>query len=208
MPIELTHFGEALAQTLIERRPRKFFELCGLNHTEIAGGRVYREATLKSYNGRRFDGASRVDLIVPLSDQEAIPIEVKLGVTRLSKRRVDTEWLAGCRTTHGDTAWAGNMLSILDQLVPTNMQQERLIAQVDGNTFRLTHTWFVLVRRQIANTWENDPPSFSRAGIIAFDELVTSFRPQEFDAIVKELLSFPYYDTWFKTVPKNPNLLA
>ena len=197
MPIGLTHLGEAIVQRLIERQPNRFLELYGLPPSGVHGGRVFREAELLPYAGRRFDGASRVDLIVPLSAIEALPVEVKLGETRLSKKRVDDEWLSGCGTSHHDTAWTGNMMSILDQLIPANTPDQHLVARVDGADYPLTHAWCVVVRRRTAAAWDGDgSPAFSRARIVVFENLVAAFQPNEFDDIVRELISFPYYDTW------------
>ena len=197
MAIGLTHLGEAIVQKLIELQPNRFLELCERPKTGVHGGRVFREVELLPHAGRRFDGASRVDLVVPLSATEALPVEVKLGETRLSKRRVDTEWLSGCRTSHGETAWAGNMMSILDQLIPSHTTDQRLVAHTDVADYPLTQEWCVVVRQRTAAAWTGEgSPAFSRARIISFDELVSAFKPAEFDEIVRRLVSFPYYDTW------------
>ena len=197
MPIGLTHLGEAIVQKLIELRPDEFLKLCGRPQTGVHGGRVFREVPLREYAGRRFDGASRVDLVVPLSPTEALPVEVKLGETRLSKTRVDTEWLSGCRTSHGDTAWAGNMMSILDQLIPAHATDQCLVGHVDGADYPLTQAWCVVVRQRTFAAWTGEGrPAFSRARIVSFDELVSAFEPAEFNEIVRELVSFPYYETW------------
>jgi hypothetical protein len=197
MPIGLTHLGEAIVQMLIEAQPNRFLELCGLPQLGVHGSRVFREVELLPYAGKRFDGASRIDLIVPLNAVEALPVEVKLGETRLSKRRVDSEWLSGCRASHDGTRWAGNMMSILDQLVPTHAPEERLIAHANGTDFPLTHSWCVVVRRRTANAWSGpERPAFSRATVVAFDDLVAAFEPEQFDEMIRRLLTFPYHQTW------------
>ena len=199
MPIGLTHFGEAIVQTLIERQPNRFLELCGLPASGVFGGRAFREARLLPNDKKRFDGASLIDLIVPLNTHEALPVEVKLGATRLSKQRVETEWLYSCRPSHKDTAWAGNMMSILDQLIPSNRPNERLVAHVDGTDYPLTQSWCVVVRRRTAVSWTGEGrPSLARATIVSFDDLVEGFMPDEFDEIVRNIITFPYYNTWIK----------
>jgi hypothetical protein len=197
MSIGPTHLGEAIVQKLIELQPNRFFELCNRPSSSLHGNRVYRETKLEDHGGRRFDGASRVDLIVPISATEALPVEVKLGETRLSKRRVDTEWLSACGKSHGDTAWTGNMMSILDQLIPPEETNQRLVAHVDGGNFRLTHEWCVVVRARTADAWAREGrPSFSRAIVVKFDDMAKSVGQTKFDSIVRELIDFPYYDTW------------
>ncbi len=202
MAIGLTHLGEAIVQRMIELRPNRFLELCERPQTGVHGGRVFREVELQPHGGRRFDGASRVDLVVPLSETEALPVEVKLGEARLSKSRVDSEWLAGCGTSPQDTAWTGNMMSVLDGLFPTPASSGRLVARVVAvGDYTLTQSWFVVVRRRTADKWQGvGRPKFLHAKIVVFDDLAEEFQPAEFDSIVKEILSFPYYDTWINAV--------
>ena len=197
MPIGLTHLGEAIVQSLIERQPSRFLELCGLPHSNGFGGRTLREAQLRPYAAKRFDGASRIDLIAPLHTGEALPIEVKLGETRLSKTRIDTEWLSGCRPSHYETRWAGNMMSILERTFPPGTPPEPLIAHAAGTDYPLTIQWCIVVRQSTADSWiDTGRPNFSNAMVVSFDDLVSHVGSTEFDTMVRELLSFPYYDTW------------
>src|SRR6266478_7778970 len=120
MPIELTHLGEAIVQMLIMEDPAYFVSEWKNGLETLNGPEVFREAELEMFSGvngvcdhevyrevqlapfadKIFDGASRVDLIVPMTADEALPIEVKLGETRLSKSRLEDEWLLPCRATH------------------------------------------------------------------------------------------------------------
>ena len=196
MAVALTHVGEAIVQSLIERSPAVFFALCGLPFTEVHGGHVLREARLKPHAGCAFDGASRIDLVVPLRVDEAVPVEVKLGETRLSKHRVETEWLRGCGTSHNDARSTGNMMSVLDQLIPAGAS-ERLVAAVDGSEYPLTLQWYVVVRRSTARSWSGDArPGFARATIVALEDLLADVTPAEFDDLVRRLLPRSFYESW------------
>lgn len=63
MPIDLFHLGAAIVQQLIGRRPDLLFELCGLPHTEVHGGKVFREGRLSAFAGKRFDGARTLERV-------------------------------------------------------------------------------------------------------------------------------------------------
>lgn len=197
MAIDLTHIGEAFLQHFIAKNPRTFFEYAELSYAEVFGGRVYREVQLDPYCGRAFDGESRVDLVVPISNFEAIPIEVKLGTTRLGKTRVDSEWLSGCRPSHN--RWAGNMMSILECRFPAGIPEQPLFVNTSDGRYQLTPNWIVIVRRITAEGWErNGQPAFERAKVVDFDTLIYKLNPSEFNEIVKSLLNFDFYETWIK----------
>src|SRR5437764_1037978 len=117
MAVSLTHFGEALVARMANELRGKFLDLCRLRNDAdgafVSGDRAiaHRELQFRPYGGIGFDGASRVDLAVQLSDERAIAFEVKLGTTRLSKARIDEDWLCGCDFSHGGKRFSGNMMS-------------------------------------------------------------------------------------------------
>lgn len=199
MSFELTHIGEAVVKKLIEFQPRRFFELCFLPIMEISGGQVFQEVSLLPYAGHRFDGASRVDLVVPISPSEALPVEVKLGKAGLSKRLVDTKWLSGCKSSHKGSAWSGNMMSILERRFPAGTPSDQLAVMVGDIHYRLSATWFIVVRRCVANAWrEEGRPEFHRAKLVTFEDLVEGITPLEFDEMVRELTAFQYHQVWIE----------
>jgi len=58
------------------------------------------DVPLAPIGGRSFDGASRVDVVVRYRPGMAVAVELKLGTTRLSRTRIDEEWLAPCGPSH------------------------------------------------------------------------------------------------------------
>jgi hypothetical protein len=206
--IRLTNLGEMLVQELIQRKPACFLKLSGLSptHTAVYGGRVFVEAKLEQHEGKRFDGASRVDLVVPLNATEALPIEVKLGDTRLSKSRIEDDWLNSRKASvsHKGTAWAGNMMWVLDRLVKDRVTHKPLKAKLDEVEYSLTAEWCLIVRKNIKEKWGEkggpNHPDFRHAHIVVFEDLVSEFEQAEFDSIVRDLVTFPYYDEWITRV--------
>lgn len=197
MPLDLTHLGEAIVQRLIEQRPNRFFELCGIPQSSSFGGAVFRGVTLTPYGGKHFDGASRIDLVVPLSATTAMPVEVKLGGTRLSKTLIDDQWLAGCRPSHQGKRWAGNMMSVLDRRFPEGTPEQALVTGDREVQYSLTPRWCVVVRRRTLEAWaKNGRPNFRNACVVDFDTLAEEAGPLAFDQLVGELLAFSFYQAW------------
>ncbi len=122
--ISLSHFGETLVTRMVSDLRGDFLDLCRLNASAdngfLASGHeiAFREHPLMPIGGILFDGASRVDLVVRLSKDEGTPFEIKLGTTRLSKTRIDEEWLRNCGFSHDRKRFRGNMMSILSANSP------------------------------------------------------------------------------------------
>ena len=174
----------------------------------IGGGPAFCEVGLTPYAGRAFDGAARVDVIVALSDGRAVPFELKLGSTRLTKSRVDTEWLAECQPSHADSRWSGNMMAILERKFSGVSDPCELVATVAqlavtvARTFVLTRDWFVVARRSVISRWKRAPPAFSsNARLLAFEDIVDDLGGKvAFNALVRpQLDDLDFYDTWLAT---------
>lgn len=125
MPVELTHAGEAVVARMIDTLRWSFVELCGLTDradrtavSDAAFPFVRSNLKLRPYAGKRFDGASCVDLVVRVRRDHGVPFELKLGETRLTKARVNQDWLSGCKPSHEGKAWSRNMMSVLERKSP------------------------------------------------------------------------------------------
>ena len=136
MSISLTHLAESLFVRIVNAEPRKFLDLAGLGGAPLPrdGQQIATaDVPLARYGGRSFDGASRIDAIVRLGSNQAAAFERKLGTTRLTRVRVNEEWLPHCRASHGEKRWSGNIIAILE---PTlcgprhDRQRPRAIAAV------------------------------------------------------------------------------
>jgi hypothetical protein len=164
MNISLWHVAGVLFAEMVNRRRDEFFTLPALD--QLADPEFVRaakkiascEVPLASFLGKTFDGAGRIDVAVRMRPGEATAFELKLGTTRLSKTRVDEEWLARCASSHGGRRWAGNMMAILDRRFPKPVAEE-LAAEVDGERLVLTPTWFVVAKRATLAAWQNLPPA-------------------------------------------------
>jgi hypothetical protein len=127
----------------------------------------------------------------------ATAFELKLGTTRLSKSRVDDEWLACCTSSHNDERWKGNMMAILDRRFSLPVDGD-LTVELDGARHVLTPTWFLVARRSTLSAWKSACPAFSEnVRRLAFEDVVEGFGGREpFNALVAEILAIDFYREW------------
>ena len=205
--MSLTHLGEALVVRMANTLRADFLDLCELrDRADLAyvdGGIepiAHGEVPLSPYSGRSFDGAHKVDLVVLLNRDLGVPFEVKLGDTRMTKSRVDEEWLDGCGLSHGGRRIRGNMMSILERKLPNELPQDDLKVRLEPDRYvKLTEEWFVIGRSNVLEGWNGAArPSFSpRAQLLDFESIIEHFGGKErFNDAVRDLLCFDYYDTW------------
>lgn len=208
MAVSLSHIGEALIARIANRVPQRFLELCQLTGEADAefvnsGEQIaHRELPLLPYGGIGFDGASRVDLVIRLSRDRAVPFEIKLGATRLGKLRVDGEWLCGCDFSHGKKRFRGNMMSILERKFPEGVPRDDLRVKLsDEVPLTLSHSWMVVAKAIALKNWGAPArPAFSEhVRFVSFESIVDCYGGKaEFNELVREMLAFDYYDAWVK----------
>jgi hypothetical protein len=123
MPVSLSHLGEQVVAEMASRRPQEILDALSLrspvdrSFVATLDRFALSEQRLAPHGHFLFDGTSRVDVVFHVSRCLAVAAEVKLGSTRLSKTRIDSEFLRNCRPSHHGKRLAGNMMSILDRLV-------------------------------------------------------------------------------------------
>ncbi len=205
MPIALTHIGEEVFAALVNKQRDAFLDFCGL--TDEADADFVKavpelaacEVRFEPFGGRVFDGASRVDVVVRLRRDRAVPFELKLGSTRLNKARINDEWLAPCQpSSHTDRRWKGNVMAILDRRFSVPVPDD-LIVKIEGEPITLTRNWFVITRRQTPKAWETSPPGFAEhVRFRAFKDVVDRCGGQNaFNPMIPEMLDFDFYSKWF-----------
>jgi hypothetical protein len=204
MPVPLTHLSEAIFVAMVNQKRDAFLGVAGLAGVDAdffaaAECVAFRETSLRPYGGRAFDGASRVDAIVSIAPRLATAFELKLGMTRLSKSRIDSEWLSDCKPSHADRRWSGNMMAILDRRFRGPAPEEVLTATVEKvGEFALTRAWFVVARRPTLKLWRAMKPAFSEyVRFLAFEDVVDAFGGKAaFNTLVREMLNIDFYETW------------
>jgi len=201
--IQLTHIAENLIAEMYNRSApvRKLF-INNLDTYDInqADSKAVPELQLSVCGQYQFDGAHKVDVaILDKKKYVCIPCEAKLGKDRLGKSEFEKRFLKPCHPSHGGKRLAGSMLAILDGKLPANCQKTPLLTNFMGKTYDLSAKWFLIVRRNTLKSWDkNGQPSLSsNCIIIAFEDLVDLFGGvKEFNALVKELFEFDYYENW------------
>lgn len=208
MAVDLSHVGEAIVSQMIDSMRLRFLDLCQLSERAdrlLLADRfqsvVFANVGLTPYGGVSFDGASCVDLVVLIQEKLGVPFELKLGETRLTKRRIG-EWLSGCKLSHRGKRFSGNMMSILERKFPAAVPADTLRARVGDREVALTKEWFVIARSRVLRRWEGVArPAFSaNVRLLGFETIVHGFGGQEcFNAMVHDVLNFDYYSEWIMT---------
>ena len=192
--LSLSHVGEEIFAELINRRPESFLQVCGLvREADLDFMRqapvALCEVPFAQVDGKSFDGACRVDVVVRLRPDLAFPIELKLGHTRLSKQRFDREWLQFCKPSHGGRRWRGSVMAALDRRFSTPTTQE-LAMRVNQSVCMLTENWLLVVRRAVLDGWRENPPGLSQRGMVkSFEELVEALGGRTaLNSVVRDVL--------------------
>lgn len=178
---------------------RSFTELADIDHVRTARTFAFHECKLARHHGYIFDGASRVDVVLWIRPELAVGLELKLGATRLTKTRIDDEFLLDCRTSHNDQRIEGNMMAILDRRFGNIAPPDGLPVELENSVVPLSRDWFVVTRQSILDKWiGDDRPSFSPyTSCVTVGSLVAAFGGQQpFNTLVRELLSIDYFDSW------------
>ena len=206
MSVNLTHIGEVLSARMVNAMRWSFIELCGLEdiaEKKFISNRHYPiafpNAKLIPPSGLRFDGESRVDLVVMVREKLGVPFELKLGKTCLSKKHVDEKWLSDCKFTHGNACISGRMMAILDRRFPPMNREYALSVLINDRPVTLTRDWFILARAKVAQKWTgNARPALSHlVRFIPFESMVQNYGGRmAFNALVRDIVSFDYFEKW------------
>ncbi len=205
MPISLSHLGEVIVAEMAERERTAIIDIlrltdsADLDHVRTVSTFAFHECRLSPHRGFIFDGASRVDVVLWIRTDLAVALELKLGATRLTKTRIDDEFLRDCRLSHNDTRIAGNMMAILDRRFGDIAPADGVSVQLDDKNIPLSREWFVVTRQSVLDKWVGDNrPSFSSyTSCVSISNLANAFGGQQrFNDLVRELLNIDYFDEW------------
>lgn len=203
MPISLSHLGEVILAEMADRKRYDILRTFGLDEAADLGfvnnldRFAFPECQLAPHGGYLFDGASRIDVTFWIRPELAVACELKLGKTRLSKSRVNEEFLADCRLTHNRSRLAGNMMAILDRRFSSLAPVDSLSVVLGDKPVPLSRDWFVVVQQRVLDRWTGDSrPAFSEHTMcISINTIVDAFGGKNpFNALVESLLAIDYYD--------------
>lgn len=197
--ISLSHIGEILISKLLEE-PKVISDLGSeipFNPNNLI---VVPEIRLDKSGDYIFDGVHKVDVsVLNTETMTCFPIEAKLGFDRLAKTSFETRFLEPCKTSHNNSRISGSMISILERKLPKCISNEDLYITHNGQQYKLTKKWGLICRDKVIHNWKSNgyPELSDNCSIISFEKLVTSYGGKDkFNELVKELISFDYYDNW------------
>jgi hypothetical protein len=205
MPISLSHLGEVIVAKMAERERLKTIDALGLtesadlDHVRTVGRFAFHECKLAPHHGYIFDGASRVDVILWIRPDLCIALELKLGATRLTRTRINDEFLDDCRTSHNGRRIAGNMMAILDRRFGHTAPADGLEVELYDTRVPVSRNWFVVTRQSVLDKWvgEERPNLSLNTSCVTISSLVAAFGGQRiFNTFVRELLDVDYFNEW------------
>jgi hypothetical protein len=203
MSVELPYVGEAITKALIENLTVAFLRHAKLppdGNEEVKN--VHHAVQFARLDRAIFDGASTIDLLLETSERW-IPIEVKLGTSRLQPNEFARRFLRDCDVSqHNPPRWNGNTIAFLERRFAEGVRREELSAKLGNDIKKLSRDWILVVRTvKIADDLRSNRQRIglsNHAYIIALETLVNAVgTSEEFNAIVGNLLTFDYYGRWF-----------
>jgi len=135
---------------------------------------AFPEVPLCPFGQRLFDPMSRVDLVVRSGLRVAVPFELKLGKTRLTRGAIE-ERLGTCKESkHVDARWSGNMMAILNHAFEPACEDELAVKLGEGesDTVTLTRRWYLIARRAVVNALRAEGQISPRMGYVVFEDIV------------------------------------
>jgi len=151
-----------------------------------------------------FDGFQNLDLGLVVDGGAVLPLEVKVGWTRLSKSNVDA-MLDDCRISEhaSNPRIAGNMLAVLNrnfkpELTAKLGESSLHACWTNGVRMPITDDWAIIARAKVIESWKMNRPNFNKnVRFITIEEICSAFGREEFNDLVRRMLDIDdYYSTW------------
>lgn len=211
-PVSISHLGESIVAEMANRRRIETIEalhlaaLADRDHVLNIEKFAFTECRLCPLLGRTFDGASRVDVVLWVRQDLAVACELKLGTTRLSNTRINSEFLRGCAESHENKRWAGNMMAILERKFGVESPPYELCVEIGVASIPLAEDWIVIVQPSVLRNWNSaSRPEFSgHVRCHSVNELITAFGGKdEFNGLVQSVLNIDFYDSWIEREPNS-----
>ena len=196
------YIGETILQHMAELAPEILLGPLGFARSDLVG--VHRQVAIALPKTKIiFDGFSTIDLALQLSAETLFPIEVKLGLTGLS-RSIMNKNLAACSISNhkSERRITGKLPAILsrnfDAALVTLVETDRLHGRIDDRLFPVRESWATIARDRINQSWKKHPPDFNEHHrALTLDEMCASFGKERFNRLVAAMFSdVDYYDRW------------
>lgn len=194
--LKLEHIGEDLMSSMLRTSDEVQHHVLGRTLEEKS--KVVCELPLDNWCGRIFDGAHRVDVAV-VDDGICFPIELKLGLSRMSAREFTSRFLTSVSTSHRDRRIKGGMISILDRRWE-GRDNKVVEAKAAPKNLPLSRSWSLVIRNEVAKKWADTsrPLLSSYCRVVILEDLIDKFgSPGDFNELVSSLVVGDYFDEWF-----------
>ena len=197
--VNITHIGERLLAALLNDKTN------GVMQT-IAGSKDYTavpEAEFGEQNEtqRRFDGLHKIDvLLVPDSSEEkAVPIELKLGKSRMEATQSGFgRFLTGYKLNEKTQKFSGSMISILGRVQSEESKKNAIRYPLMYGETEIKEEWILIVltdtiKKELKDCcpWKGIEPA-----VFSFEKLFGGQKTLVQKTTEKLVCCDSYYDAW------------
>ena len=206
--LKITHIGEVLFAAVLNKNPELMEMIAGKKEYTAVPEAIFTDREQK----QKFDGEHKIDvLLIPKNPKgKAIPIELKLGKTRMKANKSEFgRFLTGYRYSEKYHKFTGSMISILSKKQAegkTETIKYPLIYKIDNGTIKISDEWKLIVltksiREELDETnnnlWEGKS---LKPKIFSFEELFEG-NVNLLNEKVNELIKCKdYYKMWLGKV--------
>jgi len=207
------HLGESLVEQLLAQadlaalpahdpaRPSAELTVAGVLSLSAPPTRIVGKLPLGGQPGLPgFDGMHDIDWAVLFAD-EAIAIELKLGVTALAPATFASRFVAKApRLTHGDSAIAGSMVALLDANGRDAGAGPAISLRACGLPVR--KQWLLMLRAETWTMWARDESLLGTlgtsqlAGVLTLEDLVRHVGVERAREVARQIAR-ESIDSWF-----------
>ena len=141
------------------------------------------------------DGAQTIDVLCVGRNGLAVAIEAKLGETRMARGEFRKRFCVRCeKSRHLDSRLRGSMVAVLERDLP--FPGAELVACIDGHTWSVHQTWWLVVRRRVWQSWRKTSP-VRNARVLLFEDLASAYGSErEFNDLVQESIGTDFARRW------------
>ena len=135
----------------------------------------------------------QIDVLASHGRQDAIAIEVKLGITKPGAA-ARIRFQKPCKQTHGGTRFQGNILAVLQRLFVFPSSVDAVQVENGPNRVHLRRHWILICRKQLQDFWIDLVDN--SASVYVFEDLVKLVGPAEFNSAVRSFLGHDWARDW------------
>jgi hypothetical protein len=164
-----------------------FLDLVGRNATYVPDAKPVSVQTAgEPYHG---DGKHEIDILALKATGSGVAIELKLGLTRQDRIRLETE----CADSHEGRRFKGSMVALLGRRLALTREGERIAVEHDGDLVTILKRWALVCREPLAGYWLQ---ASQNALVFHWEDLGRALGADEFNRLVRSQVAEDWFSAW------------